>query len=72
MFDARRASVPAAPPRMSGPDPCFRPKSADVEGNKACGKAGRVMLILNAMLAMAFVIMVAILVKDVFDARRAD
>jgi hypothetical protein len=30
------------------------------------------MLILNSMLAMAFVIMVAILVKDVFDARRAD
>jgi TPP-dependent trihydroxycyclohexane-1,2-dione (THcHDO) dehydratase len=33
---------------------------------------GATMLILNAMLAMAFVIMVAILVKDVFDARRAD
>lgn len=30
------------------------------------------MLILNAMLAMAFVIMVAILVKDVVDAHRAD
>ena len=30
------------------------------------------MLILNAMLVMAFVFMVAILVKDVFDARRAD
>jgi hypothetical protein len=39
---------------------------------QAHGKARHVMVILNAMLAMAFVIMVAILVKDVFDARRAD
>jgi hypothetical protein len=30
------------------------------------------MLILDAMLVMAFVFMAAILVKDVFDAHRAD
>jgi hypothetical protein len=39
---------------------------------KRAEKQGTVMLILNAMLVMAFVFMVAILVKDVVDARRID
>jgi hypothetical protein len=35
-------------------------------------RQGTVMLILNAMLVIAFVFMVGVLVKDVVDARGAD
>jgi hypothetical protein len=39
---------------------------------KPAERQGTVMLILNAMLVMAFVFMVGMLVKDVVDARGVD